>query len=211
MRVTAINGSPHKEGNSYHALARIGERLKDNGIDFEILQVGDKVIRGCIACGECGKRRDGGCVFKDDLVNEAVRKMADSDGIVLASPVYYSGVAGTMKSFLDRCFYVAGANGGLFRHKVGAALVAVRRSGGSSTLDCLNHYLAYSEMILATSNYWNIVHGLRPGEMEQDAEGVQIVDVLAENLAWILKMREAAKASIPFPAAVKKVAMNFVR
>lgn len=211
MKVTAINGSPRKEGNTYHALARIGEFLKDSDVDFEILHIGDKAIRGCTACGECGKRRDGTCVFKDDPVNDAIKKLASSDGIVLASPVYYSGVAGTMKSFLDRCFFVAGSSGGLFRHKVGAALVAVRRSGGSSTLDCLNHYLTYSEMIVATSSYWNIVHGMQPGEMEKDAEGVQIVDVLARNLAWVLEMREATKDSLPGPEAARKVFTNFVR
>jgi multimeric flavodoxin WrbA len=211
MKVTAINGSPHAEGNCFHALSRLGERLGGEGIDFEIIQIGAKAIRGCIGCGSCGKRKDGTCVFKDDPLNETVAKMKDSDGIVLASPVYYSGVAGTMKSFLDRAFYVAGASDGLFRHKAGAALVAVRRSGGSSTLDCLNHYLSYSEMIVATSNYWNIVHGLMPGEMEKDAEGLQIVDVLAGNLAWILKMREATKANLPEPEMARKVFTNFVR
>jgi multimeric flavodoxin WrbA len=211
MRVTAINGSPRREGNCHQALARMGEELKNEGIDLEILHVGHKAIRGCMACGECGKRRDGTCVYGEDPVNEAIAAMREADGIILASPVYYSGVAGTMKSFLDRCFYVAGSSGGLFRHKAGAALVAVRRSGGSSTLDCLNHYLSYSEMIVATSNYWNIVHGLKDGEMRQDAEGLQIVEVLARNLAWILKMREATKDSLIPPAKVGKVATNFVR
>lgn len=211
MKVTAINGSPHKEGNTYHALTRIGENLKACDIDFEIIHIGNKSIRGCIACGECFKRGDGTCVFGDDPVNETVKKMKDSDGIIIGSPVYYSGVAGTMKSFLDRAFYIAGSGGGLFRHKVGAALVAVRRSGGSSTLDCLNHYLMYSEMLVATSNYWNIVHGLMPGEMLQDSEAVQIVDVLAKNMAWMLKMKDATKDSIAPPAKEGKVFMNFVR
>lgn len=211
MKVTAINGSPRKTGNCQRALERMGERLASGGIDFEILSIGDKAIRGCIACGECGRKRDGTCVFKDDPVNGAVRTMADSDGIVLASPVYYSGIAGTMKSFLDRCFFVAGSNGGLFRHKVGAALVSVRRSGGSSTLDSLNHYISYSEMIVATSNYWNIIHGMQIGEIEKDPEGLQIVDVLSRNLAWILAMREATKDSVPLPEPTKKVYTNFVR
>jgi multimeric flavodoxin WrbA len=211
MNVIAVNGSPRKDGNCGHALSMVGVELEKEGIDFEIVHVGDKAIRGCIACGSCGRRGDGKCVFGDDPVNDAVGKMREADGIVLASPVYYSGVAGTMKSFLDRCFYVAGSSGGLFRHKVGAALVAVRRSGGSSTLDCLNHYLTYSEMVIASSSYWNIVHGMQGGEMEKDAEGVQIVEVLARNLAWILKMREATKESVPAPEKAKKVFTNFVR
>jgi multimeric flavodoxin WrbA len=211
MKVIAINGSPRAEGNTYGALRRLGERLGAEGIGYEIIQVGDKAVRGCISCGACGKRKDGKCAFGDDPVNEALAKMREADGIVLGSPVHYSGVAGAMKCFLDRAFYVAGANGGLFRHKVGAALVAVRRSGGSSALDGLNHYLTISEMIVATSNYWDIVHGARPGELSQDEEGLQVVDVLAANLAWILKMREAAGPSVPEPAAVRKVYTNFVR
>jgi multimeric flavodoxin WrbA len=211
MKVIAINGSPRPEGNCHRALVRLGGRMEAEGIGFEILQVGDKAIRGCIACGSCGKRADGTCVFADDIVNECVAKMKGADGIVLASPVYYSGVAGTMKCFLDRAFYVAGASGSLFRHKVGAALVAVRRSGGSSTLDCLNHYLTYSEMIVATSNYWDIVHGGAKGDVEKDAEALQTVDVLAKNLAWVLKMREATKASIQPPEKALKVYTNFVR
>jgi multimeric flavodoxin WrbA len=210
MKVIAINGSPHKDGNCARAIGRLGDALGKSGIALEAVHVGDKAIRGCTACGSCGKRGDGKCVFADDPVNETVAKMAAADGIVLAAPVYYSGVAGTMKSFLDRAFYVAGA-GALYRHKVGAALVAVRRSGGSSTLDCLNHYLSYSEMIVATSNYWDIVHGRLPGELEQDAEGLQIIDVLAGNLAWLLKMREATRESLPPPQRAAKIMTSFVR
>jgi multimeric flavodoxin WrbA len=211
MKVTAINGSPHAAGNSYLALTRIGEALKGQGIGFEIIHVGDKVIRGCMACGVCGRRADGTCAYGSDGVDAAVAAMRDADGILLASPVHYSGVGGTMKSFLDRVFYVAGMSGALFRHKVGAALVAVRRSGGSTALDCLNHYISYSEMILAGSNYWNIVHGNRGGEIEEDAEGLQTLDVLAAELAWLLKMREATEASLPPPERRKKVMTNFVR
>jgi multimeric flavodoxin WrbA len=209
MKVLAINGSPRKSGNCSRALALMGERLEKEGIGFEVKQVGAEAIHGCIGCGSCGKT--GNCVFGDDPVNPTVEEMAEADGIVLAAPVYYSGVAGTMKCFCDRVFYVAGSRGGVFRHKVGAALVAVRRSGGSSTLDSLNHYLMYSEMIVASSRYWNIVHGARPGEMDKDAEGVQIVETLSDNLAWILKMREQAKSSLPEPPSSPKVMTNFVR
>jgi len=209
MKVIAINGSPRPDGNCARALSIIGERLAKESIGLEVVQVGGEAIRGCIACGSCAKT--GKCAFGDDLVNATVERMAAADGIILASPVYYSGVAGTMKCFCDRAFYVAGAAGGLFRHKVCAALVAVRRSGGSSTLDCLNHYLTYSEMIVATSRYWNIVHGRAKGEMDKDAEGVQIVETLGDNLAWVLKMREASKSLVPEPPAVPKVFTNFVR
>ncbi|MDP4239334.1 MAG: flavodoxin family protein [Bacteroidota bacterium] len=211
MKVVAINGSPHKAGNTYHALELVGSKLKMNGIDFEILHVGNKAIRGCTACGKCSRTRDEKCSITTDPLNEWIQILKDADGIILSSPVFYSGVAGTMKSFLDRLFYVSLSNGNFFRHKVGAALVAVRRSGGSSTLDTLNHYLSYSEMMLATSSYWNIIHGTTPGEAIQDAEGVQIMETLGENMAWQLKMREATKETLPAPAKVQKVMTNFIR
>ena len=190
MKVIAINGSPKKEGNTAQALKIVGEKLNENGIDFEIIQVGDKFIRGCLACGTCGKNKDEQCSQKSDIVNDVIQKMKEADGIIIGSPVYFSGIAGTMKSFLDRAFYVANSNGGLFRHKVGAAVTAVRRSGGSSTLDSLNHYLTFSEMIIATGNYWNIAHGRMPGEMIQDLEAVQALQLTAENMSWLLKMKK---------------------
>ena len=123
--------------------------------------------------------------------------MKEADGIVLASPVYFSGVAGTMKSFLDRAFFVSTANNNLFRHKVGASVAAVRRSGGLPTVNSLNHYNLYSEMIMPGSNYWNVAHGMHPGEMDKDAEGKQIMEVLGRNMAWLLKIMEKGKDEIP--------------
>ncbi len=211
MKVVAINGSPHKKGNTYLALSIVGKQLEENGIDFEIIHIGNKAIRGCMACGGCAKNKDEKCVIATDSLNEWVQKMKEADGIIIASPVYYAGIPGTMKSFLDRAFYVSGSNGNLFRHKVGAAIVALRRTGGSSTFDCLNHYLNYSEMILATSNYWNITHGTAPGEAIKDDEGTQIMEVLGNNMTWILKMKEQAKDSVPAPEKVRKVYTNFIR
>jgi len=211
MKVIAINGSPHKEGNTFHAFNMVGEELKAAGIEFEILHIGNKTIHGCIACNICAINRDEQCSIKTDMLNECVRKMKEADGILIGSPVYYSGIAGTMKCFLDRAFYVAGSNGNLFRHKVGAALVAVRRSGGSATLDSLNHYLSYSEMMLATSRYWNIIHGTREGEAENDDEGKQIMHTLGKNMAWMLKMKEAAVETVVAPDTEKKVMTNFIR
>lgn len=211
MKVVAINGSPNKEGNTYRALTIIGDKLKEQGIDFEILHVGNKVIRGCMACGKCRQNMDEKCSMNNDVVNEYLQVMKNADGLILASPVHYAGIPGTMKSFLDRAFYVSGSNGGMFRHKVGAAVVAVRRTGGSATFDSLNHYITYSEMILATANYWNVIHGRIPGEAVQDEEGVQIMEVLANNMAWILKMKEMTQEDLPVPAAVKKVSTNFIR
>ncbi len=211
MKVVAINGSPHKKGNTWSSLQVVGKRLEAQGIDFEILHIGHKDIHGCIACGKCRERQDDKCAIKTDMLNETVPLLKEADGIILASPVYYSGIAGTMKSFLDRLFYVSLSNGNFFRHKVGAAVVSVRRTGGSHTLDGLNHYLTYSEMQVASSNYWNVIHGLFPGETLLDGEGVNILEVLGDNMAWQLKMREVTKDLIQEPAKIQKVMTNFVR
>jgi len=211
MKVIAINGSPHKEGNTFHALNMVGTELMAAGIDFEIIHVGHKAIHGCMACNNCFKNRDEKCSIKTDDLNDWIQKMKEADGLIISSPVYYAGIPGTMKCFLDRVFYVAGSNGNLFRHKVGAAVVAVRRTGGSVTFDSLNHYLTYSEMILATSSYWNVIHGTGPGEVENDAEGVQIMQTLGKNMAWLLKMKEATKETLEEPKRVRKVMTNFIR
>ncbi|GHV65909.1 FMN reductase [Bacteroidia bacterium] len=209
MKVIALNGSPHRSGNTAYALNVVGKVLRGEGIDFEIVEIGGTQIRGCLACGQCAKRQDGKCSTTSDLVNDTLLKMKEADGILIASPVYYSGIAGTMKCFLDRAFYVASANGGWFRHKVGASVVAVRRSGGSMTFDSLNHYLSLSEMLVPTANYWNIIHGRAAGEASQDAEGNQVMEVLGSNMAWLLRMREQGHNTEPH--AVEKVFTNFVR
>ncbi|MCW3806806.1 flavodoxin family protein [Plebeiibacterium marinum] len=213
MKVLAINGSPKKEGNTYHALTMLGKQLEKENIDFEILHIGNKAIQGCLGCGKCYKMKNNQCGITTDIVNESIPKILEADGIVLGSPVHFSGISGTMKSFLDRVWYVSSSNNNsLFHHKVGAAVVAVRRSGGSATLDSLYHYLAYSEMILATSNYWNIIHGTTPAEAEQDTEGVQIMETLGNNMAWIMKMKEAsATLSLEEPEIPNKIMMNFIR
>ncbi|MCB8994323.1 MAG: flavodoxin family protein [Bacteroidales bacterium] len=211
MKVIAINGSPNKEGNTFHALTMVGNELIYEGIEFEVLHIGHKLIHGCTACKKCSVNKDEKCSITSDDLNLWIQKIKDYDGIILGSPVYYSGIAGTMKCFLDRLFYVSGSNGNLFRHKVGAAVAAVRRTGGSATLDSLNHYLTYSEMPLATSNYWNVIHGRVPGEVNEDAEGKQTMSVLGKNMAWLLKMKEATAHSIKSPEKVKKVATNFIR
>lgn len=211
MKVIAINGSPKKEGNTYHALNIVGEQLQEAGIDFEILHIGNKNFHGCMACGKCAVNKDERCNITTDDLNAHLQEIKKADGILLGSPVYYSGIAGTAKSFFDRLFYVAGANNNLFRHKVAASVVAVRRTGGSFTFDSLNHYLLYAETIMATSCYWNIIHGRTPGEVLQDAEGVQTMRVLGKNMAWLLKMKEATAASIEPPAKEKKEVTSFIR
>lgn len=211
MKVVAFNGSPKKEGNTYHALKMVGEELEKNGIDFEIIHVGNKNIRGCMACGQCAKNKDEKCAINTDQVNEWIQVIKQADGILLGSPVHFSGMSSTMKAFLDRAFYVHSTNDGLFRHKVGASVVSVRRSGGSATFDSLNHYLTYAEMFMPTTNYWNVIHGTTPGEVLEDEEGMQIMRVLGKNMAFLMKALEATKESIPAPKSEEKIFTCFVR
>jgi multimeric flavodoxin WrbA len=204
MKVIAINGSPKKEGNTYHALRLVCEQLEAKGIETEILQVGLKNVKACTACGMCAKNQDETCIIKNDIVNEYIQKMKEADGILLGSPVHYASLGTAMKSFLDRVFYVSGVNGNLFRHKVGASIAAVRRSGGLPTFNELNNYLNYSEMMIPTSNYWNVIHGTTPGEVLQDEEGVQIMRVLGKNMAYLLEVMNHAKGKVEAPARKRK-------
>lgn len=211
MKVLAINGSPKAKGNTYHAIEMLGAELLKEGIELEIVHVGNQAIRGCTSCGMCAVNKNEKCIIETDIVNEIIQKAKDVDGIIISSPVYYSGIAGTMKSFLDRMFYVMGVNGSMLRHKVATAVVADRRSGGVSTFMQLNHYLTYSEMILATSNYWNVAFGRAPGEVVKDEEGTQIMRVLGKNMAWLLKLKEFGKEQVPAPERENKVFMHFIR
>ena len=209
MKVVAINGSPKANGNTFTVIDAVCDQLREEKIKCEIVHVGNKPIHGCIGCGQCRKNRDGKCVLKGDEVNSYIEKMRDADGLILGSPVFFSGMAGTMKCFLDRAFYVAGSNGGLFRHKVGASVVADRRAGGVTTFGQLNNYIAYAEMFMPASNYWNVAYGAAPGEATRDAEGMQIMRVLGKNMAWLLKTK--AGGAFPLPEAEQKTFFSFIR
>lgn len=207
MKVIAFNGSPKKNGNTYHAIRLVADELEKEGIEVEIIHIGDKVIRGCLGCGACSRNKDEKCIIKeDDIVNESIQKIKEADGIIIGSPVHFSGIAGTMKSFLDRLFYAT--NKEFLRHKVGASVVAVRRSGGVPTFNQLNNYINYAEMIMPSTNYWNVIHGAAPGEVVQDEEGLQIMRVLGKNMAWLIKTLEGSKDK---PEKETKIYTNFVR
>jgi multimeric flavodoxin WrbA len=210
MKAVAINGSPRKDGNTYQTIRMVAAELEKEDIETEIIHIGNKVIQGCIACGQCAKKRNERCVLPGDDVNDALQKMKHADGIILGTPVHYAAIGGTMKSFLDRAFYVAGSNDGLLRHKVGAAVVAVRRSGGVPTFNQLNNYLHYAEMLIPNSNYWNVIHGTRPGEVAQDEEGQQIMRILGKNMVWLMKLVEHGKGTVAEPEAEPKTFMNFI-
>ena len=209
MKVIAINGSPNNKGNTWFALKTTGDVIISEGIDFEIIHIGHKSIHGCLACRKCFENKDSCCSIRNDSFNDHIPAIKEADGIILGSPVYYAGIAGTMKCFLDRLFYVSAANGNWMRHKIGASVVAVRRSGGSNTWNSLNYYLTISEMTVASSNYWNIIHGMKEGEAEHDAEGVQVMQILGANMAWLLKTKQNNVSTAP--AQTQKTFMNFIR
>ena len=211
MKVVAFNGSPNKNGNTYEAIKTVAMELEKDNIEVEIVHVGNKVIRGCLSCGGCRRNMNEKCVIDKDEVNVWIQKMKEADGIILGSPVHYAAIAGTMKSFLDRAILVTSVNDGMLRHKVGASVVAVRRAGGIPTFDQLNNYLNYSEMVIPTSNYWNVVFGTAQGEAKQDDEGQQIMRVLGENMVWLMKLIEYGKDHVKVQERKDKIYMNFIR
>lgn len=205
MKVLMINGSPRKEGNTYTALHEMEKIFEKEGIETEILHVGNKDIRGCVACLSC--KKTGKCVF-DDMVNEAASKFQASDGLVVASPVYYASANGTLISFLDRLFYSTGFDKTM---KVGASVAAARRGGLSASYDQLNKYFGISGMPIASGQYWNGIHGAAPGEAGQDGEGLQIMRTLARNMAFLMKSIALGKEQLGLSEKEAFERMNFIR
>ena len=206
MKVLLINGSPRVGGNTSIALGEMEKIFQQEGIQVETVQVGNKAIRGCVACLSCMEK--GKCVF-DDLVNETAPKFAEADGLVIASPVYYASANGTLISFIDRLFYSTPFDKTM---KVGAAVAVARRGGVSATYDELNKYFAISGMPIATGQYWNAVYGRGKGEAAQDEEGMQTMRTIGHNMAWLLKCIEAGRgAGVAEPVAEGKIKTNFIR
>jgi len=190
MKVIAINGSPRKEGNTFHLIRHVLDELDKEGIEHEIIQLAGKKIRGCLACYRCFANQDGHCSVNDDL-NPIVDQMKAADGIIFGSPTYVSSVTPEIKALMDRACLVSTANGGMFARKIGASVVAVRRAGSVSAFDTLNHFFLYTQMIIPGSSYWNMGIGLQPGDVESDAEGLTIMSNLGKNMAWLLKKLNA--------------------
>lgn len=188
MKALLINGSPHKEGCTFTALSEIANTLKKNGIESEIFHVGTKPIANCIACGKC--RETGKCVFDTDGVNEIGARLDEFDAIVLGSPVYYAGPSGQLCSFCDRLFF---SNSKKMAGKLAAAVVSCRRGGATASFDRLNKYFTIANMQVVGSQYWNMVHGFTPEDVRKDAEGLQTMRTLAQNMAWLLKCIELGK------------------
>lgn len=205
MKVLLINGSPRKGGNTSIALGEMVKVFEAEGIEAEVMQIGNKAIRGCMACGACAKA--GKCIFEDD-VNIAAAKLKDADGLVIASPVYYASANGTLISFLDRLFQSAKYDKTM---KVGAAVAVARRGGCSATFDELNKYFTICGMPVASSQYWNSVHGRVAGEASQDAEGLQTMRVLARNMAFLIKSIALGKEKYGLPEKEPWNPTHFIR
>jgi len=187
MKVVAFNGSARKDGNTAILIRRVLSVLEQEGIETELIQLAGEQIHGCMACGTCGKIRNKQCKIVNDNVNTYIQKMIEADGIILGSPTYFSMMSSEMKALIDRAGYVAMANDYLFKRKVGAAVVAVRRAGAMTTFDGINHFFLISEMIVPGSSYWNVGVGHRKGDVEKDEEGLETMDDLGKNMAWLLK------------------------
>ncbi len=187
MKVVGINGSPRKEGNTSILIQTVFAELNARGIETELVQLSGQAIKGCTACWSCMTLKNRQCIMKDDFFNECLAKMIAADGIVLGSPVYSADVTSQMKALIDRASIVLAANKGLLRHKVGAAVVAVRRAGAMNTFDTMTHFLHSKEMVLVGSTYWNMGYGRDIGEVEQDAEGMANMKNLGQNMAWLLE------------------------
>ncbi len=187
MKVVAFNGSPRSDGNTAILIRKVLAELEAEGIETEYIQLGGQVIHGCTACGTCRKLKNKECKIINDNANLYIRKMLEADGIILGSPTYFSMMTPELKALIDRAGFVAMSNDYMFRRKVGAAVVAVRRTGAMPTFDAINHFFLISEMIVPGSMYWNVGIGRAPGEVNGDGEGLATMATLGKNIAWLLK------------------------
>lgn len=212
MKVLMVNGSGHAHGTTARALGEMARVFESEGIEVEVVQVGNAPVADCLQCGSC--RKTGRCVLDGDGVNGFVEKAAEADGFVFGTPVYFAHPSGRLLSFLDRAFYSNGGSGAYeaFRFKPAAAVAVARRGGTTAALDAVNKHFGISQMPVAGSTYWNMAHGLRAEDAEQDEEGLQTMRNLARNMAWMMKCFAVGKESgIPYPQTELGACTNFVR
>ena len=210
MKVLLVNGSPHEKGCTYTALMEVAGVLENEGIGAEVVWIGNKPLSGCIDCRACMERKK--CIF-DDKVNEVLAVAQSVDGFIFGTPVHYAAASGAMTSFMDRLFFADLLSGRQsFALKPAAAVVSARRAGTTATFDQLNKYFTISQMPIISSRYWNMVHGATPEDVRKDLEGLQTMRVLARNMAWFLKCKDAGlKAGVPVPVQEENIYTNFIR
>lgn len=187
MKVVAFNGSPHREGNTAILIGEVFKVLESHGIETEMIQLGNKPVHGCTACMKCREIQDGNCHIKNDHLNFCLQKMVEADGIIIGSPVYFADVTTEIKALIDVAGYVTRANGFTLKRKIGAAVIAVRRGGALHAFETINNFFLVNQMIVPGSSYWNFAFGRNPGEVVNDAEGMQTMQTLGENMAWLLQ------------------------
>jgi len=187
MKVVAFNGSGRKDGNTAILLNWVLDELSKQGIENELIQLAGRAPQGCIACYKCVETKDRKCAVTHDRLNEYLAKMVEADGILLGSPVYFADASASIKGLIERCGMVSGANGGLLKRKVGAAVAAVRRAGAIRAFDTMNHLFQHAQMIIVGSSYWNVGMGRDPGQVKEDAEAARTMETLGKNMAWLLK------------------------
>jgi len=187
MKIIGINGSPRKGGNTEILIKTVFGELEKEGIETELIQLGGKLVHGCTACGKCGEVKNGRCQIKNDFLNEVIAKMVEADGIILGSPVYFADITTEMKALIDVAGYVTRSNGHLLSRKVGAAVIAERRGGAIHAFTTINNFFLINQMIVPGSSYWNFAFGVAPGDVRKDEEGMQTMQTLGENMAWLTK------------------------
>lgn len=187
MKVVAFNGSPRRDGNTFQSLKIVLGELQKEGVETELVQLGGRRVFGCLACNKCWEMKNGSCVRKDDDMNEFIAKAFAADGIIIGSPVYFSNVSPEVKAFIDRCGFVALANGGLLKGKTGAAVLAVRRAGATFAYSAINFFFGINEMVVPGSTYWNMTLALNPGDVQKDEEGIRTFENLGRNMALLMK------------------------
>ena len=187
MKVVAINGSPRRDGNTAILIKEVFKVLESHGIETELIQLGNKPVHGCTACLKCKEIQDGKCQIKNDHLNLCLQKMVEADGIIIGSPVYFADVTTEIKALIDVAGYVTRANGFTLKRKIGAAVIAVRRGGALHAFETINNFFLINQMIVPGSSYWNFAFGRNPGEVVNDAEGMQTMQTLGDNMAWLLQ------------------------
>lgn len=197
MKIIGINGSPRKGGNTEQLINKVFTPLKEAGWETELIQIGGKPIRGCMACGKCFETKNNECVIKNDDLNSIIAKLAETDAIVLGSPVYFANVTAEMKAFIDRVGYTSSANGKLFKGKVGTSVMAVRRAGAIPAFDAMNHFLHHQQLIMPGSTYWNLGIGREKGDIADDAEGLNNMENLGKVIDWLTKATKPALKDFP--------------
>ena len=208
MKVLLINGSPRKAGNTYVALSEVAKTLEQEGVEAEIVWIGNQPLRGCVACGTCKRNNDGKCVFDDDICNRISAKFAEADGFVFGSPVYYGQPNGALLAIMQRAFFSNGAN---VKNKPGAAVTVCRRGGATAAFEALQMPMQMMNMPVVTSQYWNIVYGREAGQASEDKEGMQTMRTLAHNMAFMLRAVESEKAKNGLPPREEWQPMHFIR